>query len=221
MNIILLDSSDWAQVRTNGLGRDEIKTHITHATEEVAKLIELPEHLNVIIRPHNWLNIIPETGDGGQTIDTELVSVTFDPNVPYGKALLLKSLRESVFHELNHVYRWMTSDFDEHILNSAVFEGLATVFETDYAGAAPPWSQYEDEPVEDWLHELATKTNADYNDYFFVHPDGRKWIGYKVGTWLVREATKNSGKNVIELSRTSWREIINIADKNDLIGEKE
>lgn len=217
MNIILLDSSDWERAEANGVSREEIRECITNATEEVAKILELPEHLNITIRPQEGMNIIPETGEGGYTVDTELVLLTFDADVPYGKELLMKSLRERVFHELNHVYRWMDLKIDRHMLNSVVFEGLATAFEDEYAGAEPLWGKYDGEPVEEWLKELSTKTNTEYDAYFFRHADGRRWMGYKVGTWLVREAMKNSGKTVIELTRMQWRELIELAEKTSLI----
>jgi len=217
MNIILLDSSDWERAEANGAGRDEIRECITGATTEVAKILELPEHLNIMIRPHEWLYIINETGIGGQSIDKELVSFTFHPDLSYGKEALMKSLRGLVFHEMNHVYRWMDVGLDAHMLHDAVAEGLATVFADDYAGADSPWGKYEGEPTEDWLKELATKTYVDFNEYFELHTDGRRWIGYKVGTWLVREAMKNSGKTVIELSRMDWRGLVELAGRANLI----
>ncbi len=103
------------------MGKAELRAYVKKVADAAGKILELPPHLNITIRPHDWLNIIPETGEGGQTIDTELISLTFNPKLPYGKDALLKSLRETVFHELNHVYRWMTTDFDEHIMNSVVF----------------------------------------------------------------------------------------------------
>ncbi len=219
MNIILLDSSDWERAEANGVSRDEIRDCITDAAEEVAEILQLPEHLNITVRPHEGMNIIPETGEGGYTVDTELVSLSFDPGVPYGKETLMKSLRETVFHELNHVHRWMESKYDSHMLNSVVFEGLATTFADDYAGAESLWGKYDGEPVEEWLKELGTKTNAEYSAYFYRHPDGRRWMGYKVGSWLVREAMKDSGKTVVELTRMQWRELIELAGKTSLIAQ--
>lgn len=218
MKIIALESSEWEEAGDHGVSRDEITTVLTAVGEEVGKILELPEHLNITVRPNSHsYHLIPQTGDGARTVDTELVEYVFDPKLPYGKEALLRTLRESIFHELNHVYRWMESEYDGHILNSAVFEGSATVFETDYAGASPLWGKYDGEPMDDWLKELATKSSRDYSDYFFDHPDGRKWIGYKVGTWLVREAMKNSGKGVVDLTRTPWREMVELAGKGSLI----
>lgn len=218
MNIVLLDSSGWSTAEANGVTKQDIERAITDASAEVGHILELPEHLNITVRPHEWLNIVPETGDGGYTVDTELVNVTFDPSIPHGKDVLVKALRETVFHELNHVYRWMESKYDAAILNSAVFEGLAVVFTNDYAKTSSLIGRYEDESVEEWFKELSTKTNAEFSEYFFRHPDGRRWIGYKVGTWLVHEAMKNSGKNVIELTRMPWRELVELAGKTNLIG---
>lgn len=211
--IISLESSEWQEAESHGASRGVLHAAVASAMGEVSDISALPDHLSVTIRPSSY-GIIPETGANGYTVDTELIMLTFDPKVPHGLENLKKALRETTFHELNHVHRWMGIAYDDHILNSVVFEGLATVFEMEYARATPLYGAYQGEPVEEWLAELAGKTHADYEQYFFDHPDGRRWIGYKVGTWLVREAMRRSGKGVVELTRMAWRDIIKAAGKD-------
>jgi uncharacterized protein YjaZ len=45
----------------------------------------------------------------------------------------------------------------------------------------------------------------------FTHTDGRKWIGYKVGTYIIDQAMKNSGKSVIELTQMECVDILKLA----------
>ena len=50
-----------------------------------------------------------------------------------------------------------------------------------------------------------------WEEYMFIHPDGRRWIGYKVGTYIVDEAIKRSEKSVIELTQMECTDIIDAA----------
>jgi hypothetical protein len=45
----------------------------------------------------------------------------------------------------------------------------------------------------------------------FEHPDGRTSIGYRVGRYIVHEAMRNSGKDILALSALSPEEILNMA----------
>tara|TARA_B110000503_G_C7134443_1_gene408220 strand:+ start:1652 stop:1798 length:147 start_codon:yes stop_codon:yes gene_type:complete len=42
------------------------------------------------------------------------------------------------------------------------------------------------------------------------HPDGRTYIGYRTGNYLIRKAMKLSGKNILELSDLMPNEIIKL-----------
>jgi uncharacterized protein YjaZ len=67
-----------------------------------------------------------------------------------------------------------------------VSEGLATVFERDYASGDPLWGRYEDDrTMRQWLSELLAQGDSINEDYLFDHPDGRRWIAYKTGAWVV------------------------------------
>jgi uncharacterized protein YjaZ len=45
----------------------------------------------------------------------------------------------------------------------------------------------------------------------FKHSDGRKWIGYKVGTWIVDEALKRSKKTIEQLTQLDCAEVRRLA----------
>jgi hypothetical protein len=57
-------------------------------------------------------------------------------------------------------------------MDGVVSEGLATAFERDAGGRLPPW---------------------------FQHPDGRRRIGYRAGTYIADQAIAASGSSAADL----------------------
>jgi uncharacterized protein YjaZ len=89
---------------------------------------------------------------------------------------------------------------------------MATVFARDFAGVTTPWSNYSDD-VSDWAEEIrALEPGFQYAEWMFTHPDGRRWIGYTVGTYLVDLAIAASGKSAAELATVPTSEILALAD---------
>ncbi|MEJ0073784.1 MAG: DUF2268 domain-containing putative Zn-dependent protease [Candidatus Saccharibacteria bacterium] len=160
--------------------------------------------------------VIPEYGTGALTHDTEFIEIHFDAAVPHGRERVLKSLYETPFHEGNHAARWNSVAYDERFIASVTFEGLATVFEREYAHYQPLYGKYEDDDtMREWFAELE---QADWDEravLFFGNPDGRRWIGYKTGAWLIDKAMKNSGKSVIELTGLPHDEIVSLTGMLD------
>jgi hypothetical protein len=92
-----------------------------------------------------------------------------------------------------------------------VSEGLATVFERDFAGTPTPWGAYP-EDVATWVAEIvALPANARRDHWMVRPPDGRRWIGFKVGAYLVDRVIKVSGRSAADLVSTSTEEIVRIA----------
>jgi uncharacterized protein YjaZ len=85
-------------------------------------------------------------------------------------------------------------------MEGVVSEGLATVFERDFGGRETPWGEYP-EDVEEWVTELLElPVSAPYNQWMFQHPDGRRWIGYRAGTYIVDQAILASGFSAADLA---------------------
>lgn len=186
---------------------------IKHAYEQASKLLPFgSRHINFFVQPREY-NLIPETQDNAHTYNSEFIELAFNPLAgEKGLAVILDGVRASVFHEMNHAARFNIPIFHSSFLENCIMEGLATVFEREFGKADPPYGKYPDN-VADWLREITTKRDTlAWNDYMFDHPDGRRWIGYKVGTYIVDEAMNHSGKTVIELTQMECSEILKLAN---------
>jgi hypothetical protein len=211
MNVVILDSKHWADVEANSVEREEIRQAVEAAANEVVKLIPtLPRYVNLVVNPTMASEVIPETGDMGMTYSDEYASVYFDCKIPYGKEKLLKGLRTTTFHELVHATTFQHDPWQPGVLFGVVSEGLATVFERDYGGAKPLWGNYEDDATMDkWLGELKElpDTGEKNHSYFVNHPDGRKWIIYKTGAWVIDKLLE-SGEDLFQLMELRHDDVI-------------
>jgi uncharacterized protein YjaZ len=72
--------------------------------------------------------------------------------------------------------------------------GYATVFARVFGGDDAPWGRYDLETVSAWAAERRAGPDGPQDHWFFQHPDGRRWIGYLVGTHLVDRAMAASGQ---------------------------
>ena len=125
------------------------------------------------------------------------------------------ALSSTIFHEFHHLDRGWTiqeNKFGAGIPIAAVNEGLASVFAEEYTGVYFEVAYSYPEDAADWLQEiLALPVNADYSTWMMgEHPDGRNSIGYRVGRYIVHQATANSGKNILELSSLTPKEILGL-----------
>jgi len=145
MKVHAFDSADWAVVEDQGFSEQEAIATIEDALRDAASLLPvISKNVNVIVRS-NSVNTIPEYGIGARTHDSEFIEIWFDRSLPCGAAETLRSIRQSVFHECNHAARWNVVKEDYRLVESAIFEGLATVFEREHAGYEPLYGKYEDD----------------------------------------------------------------------------
>lgn len=160
---------------------------------------------------------IPETNEVGASVAPGVISWTVNTaQVDRASNIARASLRHTLFHELHHQARgWvMRGGFPKQaFIDGPVSEGLATAFERDEAPWQPPWGIYpQKEITEGWVHELLRlPIDADYRQWMFRHPDGRRWIGYKAGTFIVDQAMKASALNATDLVRAPATEILALA----------
>jgi uncharacterized protein YjaZ len=121
-----------------------------------------------------------------------------------------RELRGTLFHELHHLAR-LQSVKSSTLMDRVVEEGLATAFERDAAGMAPLWGKYPPD-AEEWVKEvLALPSDTSWTPLMTRHPDGRRWLGYKAGTYLADRAMRASGKSAAELVSVPTTEVLRLA----------
>ena len=110
-------------------------------------------------------------------------------------------LRSMLLHELHHLVR-DTALPRTSFMDSVISEGMASAFERDFAGASYPFMDYPND-VSTWVTELLALPNHDSfspegvaqrRHWLRQHPDGRRWIGYRAGTYVVDRAMRASGE---------------------------
>lgn len=211
MKIVTLDSQYWSQVEAGEICRQDLEDIIKdYVLEASKKLGQKFEHLNVVIEPVDSDQTIPETGVMGMAYSPGYVSITFDYSLPYGVDAMKSNLRTTVHHELVHAYTFSHDPWRPSALFGAISEGLANVFERDHAAGNPLWAKYEDdETMHNWYRELKQLPESQIKDtrYFFDHPDGRRWIVYKTGTWIIDSLIK-SGSDLFKLMAITHTEIL-------------
>jgi hypothetical protein len=174
---------------------------------EVRRLLPtLPAQIT--LRVDSGTDVIAELGTAATPMPPNGIAVTIDAGRPEGVVTLVEAhLRATLFHELHHLVR-LNAVPATTLMDHVVLEGLASAFERDFASARYPWSQYPDDvPV--WLDELmALPPSTNHRDWMAAERDGRRWIGYKAGTYLVDRAMKKTGRTSAELATTPTAEIV-------------
>ncbi len=80
--------------------------------------------------------------------------------------------------------------------------GLASVFAETYTDEYFAEAYDYPEQAAEWLDEIMQlPLDANYNHWVSgFHPDGRSVIGYRLGRYVVHEAMRKTGKNILEVS---------------------
>jgi len=195
-----------------------IQEVINNSDQEIRALLpNLPDSIKVIVEQVNWdLDIVRGVTGRTETNSPPLVMVQISNNYQDGIIdSVYAGLRATIFHEFHHLSRgWAIQDnkFSYGIPNAMVNEGLAVVFTEKYTGNINEVNSYPSE-ADKWVSEiLALPLDASYSDWVMgEHPDGRTYIGYRTGNYLIRKAMSFSGKTILELSDLMPDEIISLA----------
>jgi uncharacterized protein YjaZ len=177
---------------------------------EVQQLLPgLPERIQLTVRPGS--DVIKETGETAEAMPPDAIMWTVDPQRKGGvEAVTQKWLRATLFHELHHLAR-AASQPRTTLVDQALYEGLATVFERDAAKEEVPWGAYPAN-VAQWAEELTRlPSDSSVRDWLYAHPDGRRWIGIKVGAYWVDNAVNKSGRSIRDLTTASTEEVLALA----------
>lgn len=167
-------------------------------------------------------NIIPETGTGGLAYSPTILSLAIDNDFT-DKKRQRESLVGLIFHESYHLVQGHTVN-DGHAtytsaLDSAVYEGCATVFEREYTDETPLYgdhSMHAESELESWRDSLSKISIDDWLKdnsklwqqwSFYDAKDSQRWKSYKVGTWIVETYLDKTGKDIRDLRLMSANEI--------------
>lgn len=172
-----------------------------------ALLPMLPPELRLTVRTDT--HVIPETGETAESIPPNEIVWKVDPgrNVLH---TIQTQLRPTLFHELHHIARAVTTSTNT-LVDMAITEGLATAFERDVAHVTPPWGEPPPDGI-GWTREVLRVPENDRRDqWLFDHPDGRRWVAMRTGTFVVDRATKNTGKSPAEMVALPSAQILEMA----------
>lgn len=179
------------------------------AREARTHLPALAPQINV--RVDSGKDVIPELGAIATALPPDMVVWTVDPDRPEGVVKIAERfLREALFHEFHHLVRGTVLP-PRSLMDRVIFEGMATTFERDFAGATPPWAQYPDD-VETWVDELLLmRPETEPKDWAVFESGARRRLRYRAGTYLVDQAMKRLGRTSAELVATPTEEILKAA----------
>ena len=163
---------------------------------------------------HQTRVVIPETGDGGFTIGPHCIRWDVDPE--RGVAAVARAhLRRTLFHECHHAVRLQRRPEEAQVTDwptIITFEGLACAFASAAGIDRPPHEAYDERVIEDWAAELLIQPVDDrWRQWKFEHPDGRRNIAYRVGTWIADRAISNSGRSAADLVWEAPKQVMELA----------
>lgn len=188
--------------------------HVAQAAERDVRALLPTLEQDLYLLVNQTGQVIPETGDGGFTIGPHCIRWDVDPARGV-EHVARAALRRTLFHECHHAVRLQRRPQDADLVDwpsIAVFEGLASVFEDAAGVARPEWRRYEPDVIAAWTEDLFGRAvGADWMDWKFDHPDGRRNIAYKVGAWLADEAAARSGRTAADLVWESPDNVIELA----------
>lgn len=175
-----------------------------------ALIPSLPGEIELTVRVGS--DVIVETGETATALPPRAIMWTVDAGHKEGtRGVASKWLRASLLHELHHLARHNAVP-PRTIRDYAVYEGMATAFERDYGRVRPPWGDYSEDPITAWVDELTRlPDDADIRHWIYLHPDGRRWIGLKVGTYWVDRAVAASSQSSAAMVATPTDEVIRLA----------
>jgi hypothetical protein len=190
---------------------------IVKSEKEIRSLLpNLPKDITVTISISD-ANFDHIGGVNGQTDRNSPAKVTLEVSnsFPGGiEAAINSGLKIIVFHEFHHLSRgWAIEDnkFGPGISIAMVNEGMAVAFQEIRTGINLEHYQYPND-VNSWVEEiLALPIDASWGVWMSKHSDGRHQIGYRAGSYLVRQAMEKSGENILELSKLTPDEVIQMA----------
>lgn len=194
---------------------------ISDSLVEVRKLLpNLPEVIHIYFSDYG---ILEDTGIGGYAYSSDIITISLDPDFD-DKGKQEANIRPTVFHESFHLSQRFTGEVGPFsAIDNALYEGMATVFEREYAGVFEPYGDYRqisEEKLKQWtdkLRELSAEVFADeevYSKWKFYHPElNERWIAYRTGTWIVDKVLRKKGLTILDLRTKKAADVLSMYDE--------
>ena len=188
------------------------KTVEKHA-QLAGKILNVP-HITITVYPKSsWT--IPETGESGYTFSEDWIRISVDPKSQKFslKEIIEKHIPATIYHEINHAARWRSVYYGTNLFEAIISEGLACVFgKEQWLAFTAPWTTYSDKEIAnllDMIQKRDKSLDGIYNHAEWFHGKGKlpRWIGYKLGAYIIEVVRKNFPK-------IGWEELTEMKAKD-------
>lgn len=212
LEIIFENTTDSLSAAEQG----RITSLIRQAEAEVRTLLpELPDRIRVSVGTldRDLTSVGGVTGRADDPVTVVIyISTASEPGV---SAAIETGLKPVLYHEFHHLARGWTirgNSFPSGIPIAAVNEGLANVFSEIYTNTAFAGNAYPVDAASWWEEIRDLPVNANYGNWMVEHPDGRQAIGYKAGSYIIRELMANSQYSILDLSALSMEQLFSLIE---------
>jgi len=211
LNSVILESARGLRKQKMEHLQDVINTHARKA----GKLLDI-DLLNITV--HFSQDVIPETGEAGYASGKDWIRITIDPTrkVKELQKIINDIIPATVYHEANHIAREKYTGESENLLEAIISEGLADVFaEECWHKFKAPWGAYQQKKIQPFLKSLKNEKNDkkySHGDWFFGTGKRPRWLGYKLGNYIVHSAKNNNpGLTVLKMTKMTASEIVKLS----------
>lgn len=202
------------------------EAYISECYDEVRKLLsKLPKTIKIYFSDYG---IIPESGVGGFAYADDIITLSLDPDFA-DKQAQQRDIRPTIFHEAFHIYQNYTGTGKQYsAIEGALYEGMATIFEREYAGVFQPYGDYRktsEADLKKWTETLRKfgseylEDDKIYRAWKFYHPELKeRWIAYRVGAWMTDQVLEKHRLTILDLSTKTAAEVLILFDRQDSNG---
>lgn len=194
-----------------------IAKYYDQVREQIPKL---PKSVKIYFSDYG---ILPESGVGGYAYSRDIITISIDPDFK-NKKKQLKDIRPTIFHETFHQYQNYTGESPLYsAIEGAIYEGMATVFEREYANVFQSYGDYRQTSISNlkkWIKELKKfgpeyhENEKTYGAWKFYHPKLKeRWIAYRVGTWITDQVLEKQKLKILDLSDKTAAEVLKLYDQ--------